>query len=222
MEEVKETTSVSGVPQEQAIPVATIQPQSPDLQKEIDRKEAEIKRLQGLVKDAQKRGVPKEEIDALNKRFDGIEELTATMADRLEEQFGESDVKTTKKTHRQELDEKRQVKPKVEPVADPDVQKFIGYLNSQDLAYDDPLVQEAIAEDRTPQDALKYIKGKVEAKSQVIIDKKAEEIAKNLVEQKLKDLGLTASGAGGPSAPGTAWRDASPEEKILRGVSGKK
>ena len=190
---------------------------------EIERKETQIKTLQGSLKAAQQRGAPKEDIDALHKKIDDMQDWTASALDDVVKRVSgeEIDEKPSRKSYRQTLDERRK-EPKSEEKADPDVQKFIGYLHSQGLEYDDPLVQEAVADDRMPQEALKYLKGKSEEKNQTVIDERAGEIAKNMLEQKLKELGLTAPGAGEPSGPSTAWRDSSPEEKILQGVSKKK
>lgn len=172
---------------------------TPDLTKEIERKEAEIKRLQGLLKDSQRRGIPKEELDILQKRLDGVEESHAEMFDYIVEHLGEGETeKPVRKTRRQQLEESRKAKITPAPELAPDVKKFIGYLDSQDLAYDDPIVEEATADNRTPQEALKYLKEKMDTKSQAMIEEKA----RILVEQKLKEKGLTTSGIDAPSAPG--------------------
>jgi len=227
MEEVKEPQVEPGTPGEKAEqlePTEQPQPQIEELNKELERKEAEIKRLQGIVKDAQKRGVPKEEINALHKKIDDMQDWFASVSDDLASRIGGDfeEPKSTKKTYRQQLDEKRaQAKPE-EPKIDPDVQKFIKYLDSLGLDYDDPLVKDAVAEERNPQEALKYLKDKVKGQSQAEVDKRAEEIADRKVEQKLKDLHLTDSGPSGPSGPASSWRDKTPEEKLLLGVTGKK
>lgn len=201
-----ETQVDPGTPQEKAVAEATATP-IPDIEQlkgEVDRKENEIKRLQGILKDSQKRGIPKEELDTLHSKIDDMQDWVAGAMDDLMTRIAgeETEVKPTRKTYRQQLqDKKAEPKPKAEAPPDPDVQKFISYLNSQGLASDDPLVQEAIAEDRSPQDALKYLKGKIEAKTQAQIEKVADEKAQRIVEQKLKDLGLTVSGAKTPNAP---------------------
>ncbi len=204
----QETQVEPGTPQEQAVTEPTASP-VPDVEKltqEVERKEAEIKRLQGILK---KQGVSKDEMSALQQEIVGMrEEVAGWMDDLYGRVSGEENEPKPRKSYRQQLDEKQKSKPKVEP--DPDIQKFIGYINSQGLDYDDPLVQEAVANERSPQEALKYLKGKVETKMQTAIDKRAEEIAETiattLVEQKLRDLGLTVSGAGAPSgASGRTW-----------------
>lgn len=197
---------------------ATPQPSIEELKQEIDRKEVEIKRLHGISKDAQKRGVPREEFNALQKL---VEDSNADMMDYLVGHLGEGEVEQPiRKTHRQRLDERRaQVKP--EP-PNPAADEFMNYIGSQGFAHNHPLVLEAIAGDRTPEDALTYIKGKVDEKSQATVDKQVADAVKIGVEKELVARGLTVSGAESPSAPTTGWRDKSPEEKLLIGVTKKK
>jgi len=177
-----------------------------DLKKEIERKESEIKRLQGISKDLQKRGIPKEELDALTQRIDGIEELHATMMDYLVEHLGEpveEEPTPTKKTYRQQLDERRAIQRVGKRETDPDVSRFINYVDGQGLERNDPLVLEAVGEDRTPQEALKYLRDKIKATNQASVDKLIAEKAKALNEQWLREHGIAASEASGPSAPGS-------------------
>ncbi|HUW45613.1 MAG TPA: hypothetical protein VMW50_07425, partial [Dehalococcoidia bacterium] len=177
------------------------------------------------LKAAQERGVPKEELTTLHKRIDDMQEWYATVSDDLARRISgeEDESKPVRKTYSQQLEDKRkEAKPKEDTKLDPDVQKFINYIHSQELEYDNPLVQEAVADERTPQEALKYLKDKAKGQTQAEVDKLADEKAKTLLEQKLKDLGYTVSGASGPSAPASTWREKTPEEKLLLGVSGKK
>jgi len=222
--------------QAEAEPEVQPQPTIEELIQEIEtrkqedaRKEAEIKRLQGISRDLQKRGISQETVDALGKKIDDMQEWYATVSDDLAGRIaGESfeEQKPSKKSYREQLNDKRAAAKPAETKVAPEVQKFINYLDGQGLDFEDPLVKEAIADkdgnERSPQEALKYLKTKVKDQAQPEIDKLAEEKAKIMVEQKYKELGLTVLGAGAPSAPATSWRDATPEEKILRGVSGKK
>ncbi|HUS03904.1 MAG TPA: hypothetical protein VMY79_00015 [Dehalococcoidia bacterium] len=205
--------------------VAAPQQTTEELQQEIVRKEEVIKQLKGSLKAAQERGVPKEELTTLHKRIDDMQEWYATVSDDLARRISgeEDESKPVRKTYSQQLEDKRkEAKPKEDTKLDPDVQKFINYIHSQELEYDNPLVQEAVADERTPQEALKYLKDKAKGQTQAEVDKLADEKAKTLLEQKLKDLGYTVSGASGPSAPASTWREKTPEEKLLLGVSGKK
>jgi len=222
--EEKQDTQVEPEKQVEA-EVAAPQQTTEELQQEIVRKEEVIKQLKGSLKAAQERGVPKEELTTLHKRIDDMQEWYATVSDDLARRISgeEDESKPVRKTYSQQLEDKRkEAKPKEETKLDPDVQKFINYIHSQELEYDNPLVQEAVADERTPQEALRYLKDKAKNQTQAEVDKLADEKAKTLLEQKLKDLGYTVSGASGPSAPATTWREKTPEEKLLLGVSGKK
>ena len=201
------------------------QPTIEGLTQEIERKEDVIKQLKGSLKAAQERGVPKEELTTLHKKIDDMQDWNATVLDDLARRISgeEDESKPVRKTYQQQLEDRRAAaKPIETKPPDPNVQKFVSYLDGQGLEYDDPLVQEAVADERTPQEALKYLRDKVKSQTQPEIDKLAEEKAKTMVELRLKDLGLTVPGAQGPSAPTSTWRDLSPNEKILRGISGKK
>jgi len=231
MSEEKQPTQVTpSIPSEQAGKVeSTAKPQEvpvEDLKKELEGTKAHIKTLQGNLKVAQQRGIPKEELDSLRKEIASMKKFTAKALDdvvsRISGEYEES--KPSRKTYSQQIEEEETVqKPEPSPKQiDPDVQKFINYIHSQELEYDNPLVQEAVADERTPQEALKYLKDKAKGQTQAEVDKLADEKAKTMLEQKLKDLGYTVSGASGPSAPASTWREKTPEEKLLLGVSGKK
>jgi len=209
--------------------VAAPQQTTEELQQEIVRKEEVIKQLKGSLKAAQERGVPKEELTTLHKRIDDMQEWYATVSDDLARRISgeEDESKPVRKTYSQQLEDKRkEAKPKEEAELDPDVQEFVDYMHGQELKVDDPIVQEALmindTEYRPPKEALKYLKDKVKGQTQTEVDKLADAKAKIIVEQTLKDLGYTVSGASGPSAPATTWREKTPEEKLLLGVSGKK
>jgi len=205
MSEVKEDPQVDpAVPTVEGETKEPIEPSIEELKQEIERKETHIQTLQGSLKAAQQRGIPKEELNTLHKKIDDMQEWNAQVMDDLARQISgeEEDTKPVRKTYRQQLQDKREeAKPKEELKLDPDVQKFVKYLDSQGLDSDDPLVKEAVAEDRSPQEALNYLKDKVKGQTQAEVDKLADEKAKNLVELKFKELGLTAPGADGTSAP---------------------
>ena len=188
-----------------------------DLQKQVAAKEEEIRKLQQTVSrhaDSERKLKDQSEtLTSLHKRLDQQEESQAVILDYLEEIRGEPREKT--QTHKAELEERRKEKPK----GDPDVARFVAFVESEGLSYDDSLVKEAASEDRNPKEALKYLRDKVRATQSQSIDKRAKEIAEGLLEQKLKELGLTAAGPKGPSGPKENWRDLSAEEKIRQAVS---
>ena len=225
MSEVKKDTQVEPTVPTEKVEPEKLEPQEPTVEgltQEIERKEGEIQRLQGITRDLQRRGVPKEAIDALHTKIDGLQEWVATVMDDLANRIGGEyeEPKPSRKSYSEQLKERKtQEKPPPAQPTDPEVMKFVKYVDSQGLDYDDSLVQEAVAEDRTPQEALKYLKDKVKNQSQTEIDKRAEDKAKLIVEQKLKEMGITATGPLGPSAPARSWQDLSPDEKIRHAVS---
>lgn len=196
------------------------QPSLEVLQQELDKGRSEIKRLQGLLKAEQKRGVPKEALDSLHEKIDGWVDWTATAFDDIRAVVsGDGEVTPNRKSYREQVAESRQAKSKPEPrnEADPDAVKFINYMISQGLDLEDPLVKEAVGEDRDPSDALAYLKEKIKEQSLAEIDKRAEVKAKTMFEQMLKDSGLTVSGASAPSAPIKDLRSMSPDQKLQEG-----
>ena len=190
-------------------------PSPEELQKEIGRKEAVIQDVKKELREARKQGIPKELLDTLQKRLDGMEESNADLFDYVVDHLGEGDAeKPVRKTRRQQLDEKRAIPstPTAEPVS-PDVRRFIDYMEDQGMSEDDDLVKEAIADEKSPKEALKYLKGKIAERGQA---GNTVDIARE-VEKKLKEMGVTASGAGAPSSSGENINALTPDEKLQRG-----
>lgn len=229
-EEIQETqTPETETPEVE--PVVEPQVSTEDLQKEVERKEGEIQRLQGITKDLQKKGISGEVLDSFGKRMGGLEEQQAVIMDMLEERLGEPSVEETKtrKTHLEQLREGRTEAQKGrETTVPPDVQRFFSYCDSADLHVDydtlencDPLIKEALGEGRGFKEGLKYLKEKVKGKNEEKTNKQFEQMRQEVREQTLKEHGLTASDAGGPSAPAQSWRDLSADEKLRRAMAGK-
>jgi len=70
------------------------------------------------------------------------------------------------------------------------------YIGGLGLTTKHSLVQEAVAEDRSPVEALEYLKEKMDIKNQADMKK---QVALG-VEEEMKKRGLTTSGVGTPSA----------------------
>lgn len=232
MDEVK-TTDAQEVPSAQgneqagkpAEVVTQPQPTVTELMETANKKELEIKRLQGLLTAEQKRGAPKAVLDKLNSRLDGMEETNAILRDYLERNLGETEMPSetpTKKTHLQTLKERRETEAKGsegQPNLDPEAQKFIAYMLSQGLDVTDPIILEATDNgNKSPTESLKVLKAKLHETSK---SEEKKRIAEG-VEAKLKELGVASLGVLAPSAPVGDWRSKSPEEKLLLGVTGKK
>jgi hypothetical protein len=196
-----------------------------ELTGEVEKGKAHIKTLQGSLKAAQQRGMSKEDIDSLRNEIAGTKKWTAKMMDELANRISGDyeESKPSRKSFSQQLEdeEKAQNKPEPKKETDPDTEKFIKYMVSQDLDFEDSLVQEAIKVDednfRPPLEALKYLREKVEEKKQVEIDKRVDEKLQSYKEQWMKEFGLTALGVDGPSAPAKDLSGMTPDEKLQEG-----
>ena len=188
---------------------ATPQPTYEELQSKVAtltaedaRKEGVIKRLTGIAK----KGISKEDFQTqMGKMMDWMADSLDSVEKRIS---GEEESPPTKKTHRQRLEETRKAEQPAAPARDPDVDKFFAYISEHGMGGIDPVTQqftnpdvrEAIGDDRTPLEALEYIKGKVESKSKAAQEKEMEEKVRLGVEKELKDKGYTTPGAGAPNA----------------------
>jgi hypothetical protein len=210
MEENETTQVEQGTEEVASQPVAEVktQPTVEELQKEIDRKEEVIKQTKKELSEARRRGVPKEEIDTLNRKIDDMQEWTAAIMDDLAVRIsGEEAVPQVKKSYRQQLEEKRKATP--QPQLDPDAAKILDYLADEGIDPEDDFVVEIVKGSKNLKEAYKNIKDKVKEKNKVMtqaeIEKQIEDKANTLLEKKLKDMGLTASGAGAPSGASSSF-----------------
>ena len=224
-QEIKETSQPEGEVKPQPT-IEELQENLKNLTAEVDRKEQVIQQTKKELKETLRRGGSKAELDTLSKKIDEVQDWIAGAMDDLAIRVSGEDeeVKPQRKSYKEQLQTTRASQPKHE--IDPEAQRLFDYLSEEGLDFYDDEVQETIKDTKTPQEALKAVKAKVKTKAQTEIEKlaekKAEEKIQVAVETRLKEMGLTVSGAGGPSASATAWRDATPEEKLLMGVQGKK
>jgi hypothetical protein len=221
MEEQKDIQPEQEIEETDQTEKAQVQPTVEELQKQVEEANKEIERKEGVLqqtkrelKEAQKRGGSKAEIEALGKKIESQEEWIANALDdivnRVAGEYEES--KPSRKSYSQQLEERR-AKSKPEPTKpDPEAQKFLAYCDAMDLHLDyedldgcDPLVKEALGEGRNFREGLKYLKDKMKNKDTVDIDKLVNEKLQTALEQKLKEMGLTTSGAGSPSAPASSF-----------------
>jgi hypothetical protein len=197
---VQETPEVASQPENQ--------PNISELQKELDRKESVILQLKKDIKDFQKRGGSKADIDALREEIAGTRKWIAKGMDELAIRLsGEEATQPVRKSFTQQLEEEESNRPK--PQIDPAAQRFFDYLAEEDLDFDSDLVQDAIKETKTPQEAIKAVKNKVKSMSKAEIEKLAEQKASEkitlAVEEALKKAGLTASGVNAPNAAASSF-----------------
>ena len=228
------TEEVANQPEGEVKPQPTIE----ELLKVVEQKDAEINRKEEVIqqtktekKRLERLGGSKAEIAALGKRLEAQEDLLAQALDDITNRVtGEyEEAKPQRKSYSQQLEERRAKSKPEEAKPDPDAQKFLAYCDAEDLHLDyedlegcDPLVKEALGEGRDFKEGLKYLKDKVKSKDSVDVDKVVNEKLQTAKELWMKEFHLTDQGAGGPSASSTAWRDMTPEEKLLAGVQGKK
>lgn len=192
VQEIKETSQPAEV---------KTQPTVEELQKEIERKEQVIKDTKRELSEARKRGVPKEELDSLHKKIDDMQEWTASIMDDLATKIsGEEVAQPTRKTYRQQLDERKVKTPK--PEIDPQAQRFFDLLEEENLDFESDFVKESIKDTKTPIEAIRAIKAKLKEQKLPMedIDKRIQDGIKIGIEKELKERGLTTSGAVIPSS----------------------
>lgn len=195
IQETKETVKVEEVKP---------QPNIDELQAEINRKEEVIKATKKELSEARKRGVPKEEMDAIRQEIRDAQKQTAEWLDdvvsRSSGEYEES--KPQRKTYRQQFDEKIAQTPK--PQLDPEAQKILDYLADEEIDPESDFVVEAVQGTKNLKDAFKVIKTKIKEKNKAMeqteIQKVIDGIKPKMREEILKELGLTSSGATAPSS----------------------
>lgn len=183
------------------------------LKEEGARKEVAFKQLRGQLTAAQRSGVLRTDMEAMEERIAvNMDDLAKRIGGDLEEPT------PTRQTYSAALAAKRAETS--EPPADPEAQKFVNYMNSFDppLTFDDKIVKEAITDgDITPAEALKVLKASVATRDEVVNDRKAEEKAEKLAQERFKKLGLTATGVDAPSVPALNMDGMSADQKLAEG-----
>lgn len=214
----KETTQVVEAETSQSDEVKA-QPTVEELQRQLEERDKEIERKEGVLqttkrelKEVRQRGGSKVELEALGKKFEAQEEWIAGALDDITNRVsGEYDEKPVRKSYSQQLEERKPKPEEAKP--DPDAQDFLSICRAMDLHVDtesiddcDPLVKEAMGEDRSFKQATKYLKEKM--KPEIDIDKKVEEKLQIALEKKMKELNLTSEGAGTPSGSSVGFEKA--------------
>ena len=192
---------------QQAVETTEPQPSLEELRQAVEAKETEIRRLQGILRKEQSKGVTKAELESITKRIDSLQEWNAEVFDDLARRLDSSyeEPQQVRKSYKQTLEEQKKAST---PVSDPTVDAFFDYMTEQGLSLDDDVVKDALGDVESPNPpkvALKNLKEKMKTKQMSDVEKmvetKAEEKARSLMETKLKELGLTSEGVGAPSAP---------------------
>jgi len=205
-----ETTQPEGQVEPQPT-VEELRKQLDEARQEIERKEGVLQQTKRDLKEARQRGASRSEIEALGKRIESQEEWLAGALDDIATRVAGDyeEPKPSRKSYKQELEERRQKSKPEEPRPDPDAQRFLNYCDAMDLHLDyedldacDPAVKEALSEGRSFKEGLKYLKDKMKNNNvdmNKLLDEKLNARLQQEREKWAKEMGLTSEGAGTPS-----------------------
>ena len=179
-EETQETTEVA----EPTPPIETT-----DNQAEVERLKSENLKLQQTVtRHANRENELRKSNTEFSNRLDTSEETQAQILDLLDEIRGDT-TETPSKTSRVEaLRKSRETQP--QPQAPTEVAKFLSYLDTEGLNMKDAIVMESV-QGRDPDEALTYLRNKIKEDTDSKVLKLAEERAKVIAQQTLKEMGVT-------------------------------
>lgn len=201
------------------------------LQQEKGELEAKLKQMEKVVS---RHGSQDETLKKIHERLDtekaAREEHEAIVLDSVEGLKAIMEGSEATPKHREQLAERRKQEEasKGQGKSLPkETEKFLDFcaeneihLDTENLDDCDPLVKEALSEGRNFATGLSYLKTKVKARNDEKSQKTIQETALEMVQQQLKEHGLTKEATAGPSAPGGDWRGLSADNKIRKAVSG--
>lgn len=182
-----------------------------ELKADNERKDHQIRTLQGVVRAKERTGITRADFDNLVQLVNDNQVLTAQMLDELATKPVAGDyaepgqpATASRKSFTERIEEKRKAdKEKPQPV-DPVAQAFVTLMSSNGMNWESPEVKEALGETegipKSPQEAFDHLRQTIEGKRRGDIEKEADLI----VEKKLKSLGFTGTGAIAPKSPGQA------------------
>jgi hypothetical protein len=201
-----------------------------ELKADNERKDHQIRTLQGIVRTKERQSVTREDFDSLRKELGDNLTFTAQMLDELANkavagEFSENVQPATaqRKSFAQQVEERKKAeKEKPQPI-DPVAQAFVNLMSSNGMNWDSLEVKEALGETegiaRTPQEAFDHLTKTIEGKRHGEIETEAQKQANLIFEKKMKELGFAGTGAVAPSAPGQAdTSKMSGRELILQGL----
>jgi len=196
-----------------------------ELQKELDKAKSQVNTFQGLLKDAQRKSISKDDLQPIYERLDGQQRWIATALDDFRNANSEYvDSVKTQKSYIDDAEENiKKSKEARQPAKDPDADRFFDYLGEEKLEFEDEFVQEAIKDTTNPKEALRNLKSKVkerdEAKLRDSLKSEIEKERNQLREELLKEYGLTDIGAKTPSGMAKNLKDMTPDEKLQYGFA---
>jgi hypothetical protein len=224
-EKAEETPQIEG--EKQPEPTETPQPTKEEyeaIQKELEKAKNQANTFQGLLKDAQRKSISKDDFQSLHDRIDSQQRWIATALDDIRKATGGEfeEPSKTRRSYSEDAEENiTKSKESRQAPQDPAAEKFFKYLAEEKLEWESEFVQEAIKDCTNGTDALTNLKAKVKeqdmAKLRADIKKEMEEENQLALEKKLKDLGLLDIGVERPSAASKDLSSMTPDEKLQEG-----
>ena len=194
------------------------------LRQELEKAKNQANTYQGLLKDTQRKSITRDDLQAIFDRIDGQQRWTATALDDIRKATSGDyeEPQQPRKTYLADAEE--HINKATEgrtPPKDPMAEKFFEYLEEEGLDFESDFVRDVIQGTKTPQEALKALKGKVKERDR---EKLREELKGEITDQQrqmreqiLKEYGLTTTGANGPSAPNVDLSSMTPDQKLQEG-----
>ena len=188
----------------------TPQIESPDNQAELEQlrtelaqiKEASSKHEKAATRNANRANkleMQLGDIEELKKGREAQDDQLAMILDRLEELGGETTEAPRRQSHYDELQKKRLEKPSAPTPEFSEVAQFAKFIEDNGLTKDSPIVAKAILGTENAGEAMNNLKKLLDEDTETKITKKAEERAKIIAQQMLKEMGI-AKGESGPNA----------------------
>ena len=192
-------------------------------QQELEKAKNQANTFQGLLKEAQRKTITKDDLSNIYTRIDDQQRWIGTALDDFKKGFGNDygEEKVLKsytedaETHIKKANESREKPP------DPEAMKFFNYLTDEGLDFEDEFVQETIKDSQNPQEALKNLRAAVKerdkGKLRDDLKKDVEADRDRIREEVLKEYGLSTTGVTNPSASSKDLSSMTPDEKLQEG-----
>ena len=195
-------------------------------QQELEKAKSQANTFQGLLKEAQRKTITKEDLSNIYTRIDDQQRWIGTALDDFKKGFGNDygEEKVLKsytedaETHIKKANESR------ETPTDPEALKFFDYLAGEELVFEEVegnFVYDTIKDCKTPQEALKSVRAAVKErdmnKLRGDLKKEAEADRDRIREEVLKEYGLSTTGVTNPSASSKDLSSMTPDEKLQEG-----
>jgi hypothetical protein len=218
MAKKEETPETQETEETQPTEQETVTPSLEEIRAELESAKEQAERYENLYKDSQRKesklAERERKLDVLDtipnlaQRLDSMEEYNAMMADYLEEMRGGQTIEApTKRSHLEELRQRREQagkveKPKAEePKVDPEDLRasVVAQAIIEDMGWDmdSPAVKKTLHLD-DPKKALEILKKEQKAQREREVEER--------YQAKLKEAGVTTSETGQPSGDAGGWK----------------